>query len=92
MPVCHETALGLNVGYGVDRALVPTTPTGRNWDSTVGHEGQYMIIQGRRKPVAMSHLFQLSVAKTIHLSRKAVMSATGRTDSHACQSEGPLTE
>jgi hypothetical protein len=47
------------------------------WDSTVGRDGQSMIIQGWRKPVAMSHPFQLGVAKTIHLSEKTVTSAMG---------------
>jgi hypothetical protein len=49
-----------------------------SWDSAVGHDGQSMIIQGWRKPVAMTHPFQSGVAKTIHISGKAVTSATGR--------------
>jgi len=47
----------------------------RSWDSTVGQDGESMIAQGWRKSVAMSHPFQLGVAKTIHLSGKAVTSA-----------------
>lgn len=48
------------------------------WGSTVGHNGESMIIQGWKKPVAMSHPFQLGVAKTIHLSGKVVAFPTGR--------------
>jgi hypothetical protein len=37
-----------------------------------------MIIRGRRMPVAMSRPSRFGVAKTIHLSGAAVMSAKGR--------------
>jgi hypothetical protein len=37
-----------------------------------------MIIRGWRKSIAMSRRFQVSVAKTIHTSEKAVPSAMGR--------------
>jgi hypothetical protein len=47
-------------------------------DSTVGYDGQSMIIREWRKPGVMSRSFQLGVAKTIHLSGKAVTSASGR--------------
>jgi hypothetical protein len=77
-PECHDFASDYMSGSGVDRALVPTTSTGRNWDSRDGHDGESMIIRGRRKSVTMSHSFQWYVAKTIHLSGMAVTSATGR--------------
>ena len=57
-----------------DPILGPMTGSGT---STVGHDGEVMIIQGWRKPVAVSYPFQLDVAKTIHLSGKAVTSASG---------------
>jgi hypothetical protein len=61
--------------------------TVRLLDSTVGHDGDSMIIQECRKPVAMSHPFQLGLAKTIHLSGKAATSAMGRTDLHTQSGE-----
>jgi hypothetical protein len=52
--------------------------TVRLWDSRDGHDRESMIVRGWRKSDAMSHPFQLGVAKTIQLSEKAVTSAMGR--------------
>jgi hypothetical protein len=48
------------------------------WDSTVGQDGQSKIIHGGRNQVALSHPFQVRVAKTIHLSGKMATSVQGR--------------
>jgi hypothetical protein len=49
--------------------------TARISDSTVGSDGESMIIREWRKPVAMSHPLQAGVAKTTHISGQAAMSA-----------------
>ena len=49
----------------------------RSWDPAVGQDGESMITQGWGKSVAVSHPFQLGVAKTIHISEKTVTSALG---------------
>jgi hypothetical protein len=51
--------------------------TGRISDSTVGHDGERRIIQEWRKMDVRSLSFPSGVAKAIHLSGKAVMSAMG---------------
>jgi len=53
-------------------------PKVRKWDSRDGQHREAMIVRGWRKPIAMRHHFRLGVAKTIHLSGKALASAVGR--------------
>ena len=47
------------------------------WDPAVGQDDESMITQGWGKSVAVSHPFQLGVARTIHISEKTVTSALG---------------
>ena len=49
-----------------------------DYDSTAGHDGDSVISRGWLKLVELRHLFQLGVAKTIHLSAKKVTSAVSR--------------